>query len=316
MKISIAMATYNGEEYIIDQLKSIENQDCSVYEIVICDDGSTDKTIELIQDFSQNTSLNIRLIKNKTNLGFAKNFAKAITLCDGDWIALCDHDDVWFSNKLSTIKRELQHKPDTPILVHDYILTNSKLEKKPFTKFERLEAAGSLPDTMISGCATIFRNSYPKLILPIPEGIAHDSWIHKVFDYILPSKMIIKEPLMYYRRHDKNASNSYISGDRLKSKLGYLLHYRTKKPLPGYSKGLNYLELIHERLRQDKKLNVDFFKLEKNIDLIKKRINILLCNFPKRQILAFRFLWCGGYDYFNGLISFFNDFLKVTRDEA
>ena len=316
MKFSIAMATYNGEEFIIDQIKSIESQDYPVYEIVICDDASSDKTVELIEEYSKSSQLQIRIFKNKINTGSAANFARAINLCKGDWIALCDQDDIWFSNKLSTIKEEFERKPDTPIFIHDFIFTNSKLVKKPYTKFERLKSAGNPPEKSISGCATIFRDSYTRLLLPFPDGVEHDYWIHLVFEYILPSKIIINEPLMLYRRHGKNVSNSYVTGDLLKSKMGSILHHRTNNSLPGYLRRLNYLEIINERLTKYPQFNANFLKLENKVSIIKKRINILSSSFPKRQILALRFFWADGYSHFHGFISFLNDFIRVMRNDT
>ena len=103
MTISVAMCTYNGARYIQEQLKSILSQTRKVDEIVICDDGSKDETLDIIQHTAQSSSVNIRLVQNKENLGFFRNFLQAISLCTGDIIFLSDQDDVWREDKVEKI---------------------------------------------------------------------------------------------------------------------------------------------------------------------------------------------------------------------
>lgn len=103
MKTSVAMCTYNGARYIQEQLKSILSQTRKVDEIVICDDGSKDETLDIIQHTAQLSSVTIRVIQNKENLGFFKNFLQAISLCTGDIIFLSDQDDVWRDDKVEKI---------------------------------------------------------------------------------------------------------------------------------------------------------------------------------------------------------------------
>lgn len=91
--ISTAMCTYNGEKYLREQLESIARQTLLPNELVVCDDCSSDETVEIIQDFSRNAPFSVRLMINENNLGFAKNFEKAITLCSGEIIVLSDQDD-------------------------------------------------------------------------------------------------------------------------------------------------------------------------------------------------------------------------------
>ena len=91
--ISIAMATYNGELFIREQLDSILTQTLSDWELIVCDDGSTDNTLSILQEYANNDS-RIKIYQNETNLGFKRNFEKAIGLCSGEYIALCDQDDI------------------------------------------------------------------------------------------------------------------------------------------------------------------------------------------------------------------------------
>ena len=99
MKISVAMCTYNGERYIAEQIRSILEQTQKPDEILICDDLSSDETRNILTKFASNNPV-IKLFFNENNLGFVKNFEKAISLCSGEIVFLSDQDDVWKKNKI------------------------------------------------------------------------------------------------------------------------------------------------------------------------------------------------------------------------
>src|SRR5258708_37621369 len=101
--LSVAMCTYNGARFLPEQLESIAAQTKLPDELVVCDDRSTDGSVEIIRSFAQRAPFEIRLDINANNLGSTKNFEKAIGLCQGEIIALADQDDVWCPQKLSRI---------------------------------------------------------------------------------------------------------------------------------------------------------------------------------------------------------------------
>ena len=101
MKTSVALCTYNGQSFLSEQLNSILNQTHPVDEIIICDDCSTDQTIEIIKYFKDKFPNLIQLFENENSLGTIKNFEKAISLTKGDLIFLSDQDDIWFSSKVN-----------------------------------------------------------------------------------------------------------------------------------------------------------------------------------------------------------------------
>src|SRR4030067_269521 len=96
--IGVVLCTYNGEKYLREQLDSILCQTRAPDQILILDDCSNDRTIEIIENFLKKDG-RIRLIRNETNLGYARNFEKGISLCETDFIALSDQDDIWFNDK-------------------------------------------------------------------------------------------------------------------------------------------------------------------------------------------------------------------------
>jgi glycosyltransferase involved in cell wall biosynthesis len=110
MRISVALCTYNGGKYIAEQLSSILNQNYVIDEIQIGDDGSTDDTIDIINDFKKRHE-NIFLTLNQRRVGITDNFENTIKRCRGDYICLSDQDDIWHPDKLKIIIPVLQQNP-------------------------------------------------------------------------------------------------------------------------------------------------------------------------------------------------------------
>ena len=100
--ISIALATYNGSKFIREQLDSILTQSMDDFEIIICDDCSTDNTMEILQEYCSKDE-RIHIYKNSANVGFKNNFEHILSLCNGEYIAFCDQDDVWEANHLEIL---------------------------------------------------------------------------------------------------------------------------------------------------------------------------------------------------------------------
>lgn len=129
MSISIAMCTYNGERYLREQLDSLSRQTCRPLELVICDDGSTDKTLQIIQDFTATAPFPVYLHVNPTNLGYADNFLKAAGLCQGEWVAFSDQDDVWMPEKIERVEQVIKQYGDDDLVMvgHTSLLSDAQL---------------------------------------------------------------------------------------------------------------------------------------------------------------------------------------------
>lgn len=125
MKVSVAMATYNGAAYIKEQISSILEQDLSVDEIVISDDGSQDNTLELIQEFQDDR---IKLFTDNKKHGFVGNFEHAITKCTGDIIFLADQDDVWWPNKVKKFVEVFEQIPSAKLVFSNGDIIGKKNE--------------------------------------------------------------------------------------------------------------------------------------------------------------------------------------------
>ncbi|MGQ7944786.1 glycosyltransferase family 2 protein [Flavobacterium sp. WC2509] len=216
MKTSVAMCTYNGEKYIKEQLESILNQTFSIDEIVICDDGSKDKTIEIITQIQIENPNKIFLHKNKENLGSTKNFEKAITICSGNYIFLSDQDDIWKETKVEKIIKYFLENPSTEAVFTNGDLideTNQKINihtlwDSVFFLENQLEKPISLlklissKRNMVTGATLCIKNETKELILPFPDikKYYHDEWIAII---IASRKKLnyITEELISYRIH-------------------------------------------------------------------------------------------------------------------
>jgi hypothetical protein len=216
MKISIAMCTYNGAEFLPAQLQSIMEQSRLPDEIMICDDGSIDGTRAFLERFKEESSVPVTLQFNEKNLGSVKNFEQAITLCTGDVIALCDQDDVWRSDKLQLFESVLNNSPAAGLVFSDADIVDENL--KPLNRrmwneigFEahkrKLIKTGHALEVLVTGwtvtgATMAFRSPFVKLSLPIPEEIAmiHDGWIALTIAAVA-DVIAIDEPLIQYRQH-------------------------------------------------------------------------------------------------------------------
>ena len=218
MRISVALCTFNGADFVLAQLESIINQTRPPDEIVVCDDGSTDDTQKLVTKFAAESPVPISLNVNETNLGSVKNFEQAIRLCTGDIIALSDQDDVWRADKLELIQTAFSRSPSVGLVFSDAEIVGQNLhplnrrmwDEVGFDANKRkLVSSGRALEVLVTGwtvtgATMAFRSEFVKLSLPIPEGIAmiHDGWIGLTIAAVA-DVALIEEPLIKYRQHER-----------------------------------------------------------------------------------------------------------------
>ena len=205
MRISVALATYNGEKYILEQLNSILPQLGLEDEIIVSDDGSGDNTLELIAGFC---SAKIKVFKNPEK-GVINNVENAISHTSGDIIFLCDQDDVWLPDKVSVIKKRFSESKAN-LVVSDAYIVNESLEVIQDSFFKLMNSGNGFIKNFIKntfpGCCMAFKKEIKDIILPFPENIPmHDSWIGLLAE-LEGEVLFIPEKLVYYRRHGDNAT--------------------------------------------------------------------------------------------------------------
>ena len=204
--ISVCIATYNGAKYIKEQIDSIITQLSEEDEIIISDDCSTDNTIEIINSFHDTR---VKLYKNKLNKGFVGNFENALSQAKGDYIFLSDQDDIWKSNKVRIVIKELQN---CDLIVHNAELidsTGNYLGKDYYSCLHnKTNFWTNLWKTRFLGCCMAFNRKVLESSLPFPNKIvAHDYWIG-MYSLCKYQVKFIPDILLSYRRHGNNVSQS------------------------------------------------------------------------------------------------------------
>lgn len=214
--ISVALATYNGEEFLPRQLESLLAQSRLPDEIVIVDDGSRDGTVAILQEFRVNSQVPVKLFLTGENSGVLAAFQQALEFCEGDIIALCDQDDLWLPNKLRTLEVALSHNGQAPfafsnanlIKGNDSFYPVALWDEKSLDSVARERIAKGdgfelmLNCSVITGCTMAFRGCYLPLVTPMPPPgpLLHDAWISLLLTAI-GRPAIVEEKLLSYRHH-------------------------------------------------------------------------------------------------------------------
>lgn len=214
------MATYNGARYIREQLESILSQTIQDFELIICDDCSTDCTLEIVKEYADKDN-RIQVFVNDENLGYRKNFEKTALMCKGNLVAFCDQDDIWLPNHLAVLSENIGERDvctaNAEIINGEGISLGFKL-----SDFTRLN---NWPDRPLDqaytffyyrnpfpGCNTLFRSTFLQKAFPIQnENIRlHDTWVDALACLSGNGICYIDQVTMLYRFH----SNSVTAGSR------------------------------------------------------------------------------------------------------
>ena len=217
MKISIALCTYNGEKFLREQLNSIARQTLLPDELVVCDDCSSDSTMEILKEFRERVPFPVHIYRNEINLGSTKNFEKAIGLCSCDIIALCDQDDIWKPHKLERLEEVLRANPDAGYVFSDAQLVDDNRKPLGYSLWESIGFRGKIRERFIqgdqfrcflqqhivTGATMAFRASVGRLAMPFPsDGLwIHDGWIVIIASATGAIGIPLHEPLVAYRQH-------------------------------------------------------------------------------------------------------------------
>lgn len=236
--ISVAVATYNGEKYIIEQLESIKNQTVPVDEVIICDDCSKDNTVKVVNDYiSKNALSGWQMIAREKNLGFCMNFYDAIKRTKGDFVFLADQDDKWYDNKVEEMLKLFDDKEVLSIASrHDLIDGEGNIiEKNPGIIFvsekndgsvEPITAQSQVGCNWIRGCSMCIRGILRDTMttMKLETLLSHD-WLISMEASLKGKNLYLNKYLFSYRFHGNNASLSAVNrksliGDYQKRLIG------------------------------------------------------------------------------------------------
>lgn len=216
--LSIAMATYNGARFLREQLDSLYTQALVPDEVVVCDDQSTDGTVEILEEYHQRYGLIYSV--NEHRLGVNGNFFKAMGLCSGDYICICDQDDVWFPHKVETLFEHMQTMPPTELNVVSSLRQDIDAQghvlatqRHPYTQgwkatlltYDRNQGCTMMMNREVGDKVLAVIQQHPKAL----TDIYYDEWIAYVAA-ILGNKHNLPDVLMSYRHHDRNVVDGAI----------------------------------------------------------------------------------------------------------
>ena len=313
--ISIAMATYNGARFIREQLDSILAQTITDWELVVCDDGSSDETVSILQEYIAKDS-RIKLHKNPQNLGFKRNFEQSIILCKGDYIALCDQDDIWYPTHLEILYNQIgEHS--LSIGNSDIVDINNQYLNKRMSDTDGIYFIPNDTSKLIyreifhsnpfQGAAMLLESRFAKSCLPIPKVVKyHDAWI-SACACLADGLVYTYTPVIRYRHHGANITTEDNQREHGKTTI--------QKYKSNIKKSINTLlkkeKLTTDRFAMVERLkeiygtkNSDFAKIcdfinnaEKqklswtNIILLWKNIEYITTSQSKRSFINYWFIW-------------------------
>jgi glycosyltransferase involved in cell wall biosynthesis len=200
------MTTFNGAKHLSAQLDSFVSQSCLPDELIVCDDGSSDETVDILRQFREIAPFKVEIHVNASNLGFTQNFSKAMALCTGDVVLLSDQDDVWESRKIRTLIDAFAANPGAMLIVHDGKLVDADLGWQGVTKRGQVITGFGDLDSLITGALTAYRREFGHFALPVPNGmVGHDQWLH-LLARLTGTRLVIDDVLQLIRRHGANTS--------------------------------------------------------------------------------------------------------------
>lgn len=263
-KISVAMCTFNGESFLREQLESIRVQTFPPSELVVCDDCSKDRTLEILYAFKESCNFPVIVIANTTNIGVNKNFENAIAHCSSEFIALADQDDIWLPTKIEEIINTFKANPNCGYVFSNADLVDSDGEYlgrdlwksikftpqryRKYTDNDQLEVM--LRDgNFIYGMTMAFRSVYKPILLPIESqtyACTHDSWIGLILSGIGAYGVAVSKSLVKYRQHERQ-----LAGGGRQLSFFELLENALKKKSEIDMAFVDALMSIAERLRSE-----------------------------------------------------------------
>ena len=216
-KVEILLATYNGAQYLREQLESIVNQDYKDWVVRTCDDASTDGTYDILKEYQEKYPDKFIITKNERGFGSAKkNFMNLIKNSTCDYVMCCDQDDVWLPNKISWTLQAMEENEqgDMPVLVHTdlkvvdadlNVLSESFFEHSNFRK--EFELNEILIQNFVTGCTMMMNRPMATLMSRVEDcdSILMHDWVASILATSVGKVAFVDTPMMLYRQHAINS---------------------------------------------------------------------------------------------------------------
>ncbi|HEM3633850.1 glycosyltransferase family 2 protein [Streptococcus suis] len=224
MKVNILMSTYNGQQFLAEQIRSIQEQTYTDWTLFIRDDGSSDNTKEILKDFERQDS-RIHLIDSdkSDNLGVIKSFHKLVNHDRADYYFFSDQDDVWLPNKLELSLNEAQNYPaNLPLMVYmDLKVVNQDLEimtesmVKSQSHHANTELVQELTENTVTGGVAMINHHLAEMWQVTEDILMHD-WYLALLASAFGNLVFIDQPGELYRQHSDNVLGARTLSKRFK----------------------------------------------------------------------------------------------------
>jgi glycosyltransferase involved in cell wall biosynthesis len=321
MKISIAMATYNGSKYLEQQLESFLIQTRPPDELVVCDDSSTDCTVAILQKFRQKALFTVSVHGNDKNIGYMRNFEKALSLCSGNLIFLSDQDDAWDRDKISKVLSVFIQTPNINLIINDARYADENLNPSGITVLQNVLSVSGRKNNHIGGSCTAISSRFRDFVVPFPKNNcpAHDVYIHR-WANLIGGKLVVQDVLQSWRRHGQNSTNTEMCVPKIHSTIDRYKAFKHVDATGDYIQKANeFREMDAIACERGLKLSavaVGFQRaiIRRNIRRIIKahlnRARLSELNWITRKKIILFMALTGQYKYFYGLKSVAKDLLR------
>ncbi len=220
-RVEILMATYNGARYLQEQLDSLLRQTYPHWRLTIHDDGSTDATLSILNEYRRNDERIVLLEDDATGMGSVKNYLHLMARADGVYYMFCDQDDIWFEDKIAKMLDALRvHSQPAAVYSNAYLYVKGKVLSKKSTAIHPSTVRNTLFfNSGIQGCAVMFNHQLMALLRPFPGVVAMHDHLVTLGAVSFGTLSYLDEVLMWYRQHELNVTGNQSIGyyERFKS---------------------------------------------------------------------------------------------------
>lgn len=315
------MAAHNGAEWITEQLQSFNSQTTLPDELIVCDDCSSDSTVKLLQEFKKESKFKVVVINNLQNIGYTKNFEKALSYCSGDFIFISDQDDLWEADKISTVLSSFKDNPQKHVFINDAMYVNARLQSSNVTVLQKVLDVSKNRNAHIAGACTMITRDFRDFIVPFPQEYcpAYDAYIHR-WANLTKSKQLIEKVLQVWRIHGGNFTKSEMGRHDKISSFKLFVKYKNVDSKSDYLLKILQYKKMREFLyeRKDSFLKAKFpieldevaFAIDRCIEAYANRAKLFdLSGFRRIKLIIYMYL-AGQYQHFYGYKSLLKDLTR------
>lgn len=235
--VSVVLASHNGEKYLLQQIESILSQTYTNIELIICDDFSSDESLNIARKFEE-TDKRVRVVENKQNLGIVQNFLKGLRYAQGKYICFSDQDDIWLNDKVQVLISHMKLDNEVSLAYSDLEICNDSLTEDVGSFWEITGIGGEMGKigekaflkNISPGCAMMFREDIKKHLVELPLDVP---FMHDHLAFVLASLVgkitAITKKLVKYRQHSSNNIGAFydskITSDRIRKELKEKIYF-------------------------------------------------------------------------------------------